>query len=83
MSSDRLMTAREVATYLSCSASTVRRMAASGEMPHYRLGRLVRFRREEVDSWLVRIHRGASGSAARPPVDIDQLSLFVDGSSHE
>ena len=71
------MTAREVATYLNCSASTVRRLAAAGDLPHYRLGRLVRFRRNEIEAWLGR-QRSGLASPEMHPVDINQLSLFGD-----
>jgi hypothetical protein len=27
-------------------------MAANGELPHYKVGRLIRFRRDDVDRWM-------------------------------
>ena len=53
-----LMTAQEVAAYLRCSVSTVRRFVMRGEIPYYRLGKMVRFRRREVDSWLALYREG-------------------------
>ena len=79
MATESLMTARQVASYLNCSATTVRRMATRGQIPHYRLGKLVRFRRGDVEAWLARVHRGdESGSDARSQTDTNQLSLFSD-----
>jgi excisionase family DNA binding protein len=82
MAKDRLMTAGEVAEYLCCSVSTVRRFAARGTMPHYRLGNLVRFRRSDVESWLSRNQFGDVPHEARKVVvDPGQLLLFaVEGS---
>lgn len=72
-----LMTAQEVATYLRCSVSTVRRFVMRGEIPHYRLGKMVRFRRREVDSWLALYREGELLPDIRSaPVNLDQLSLF-------
>jgi excisionase family DNA binding protein len=69
------MTARDAATYLRCSVSTVRRLVHAGELPHYRLGKMVRFRRSEIDAWLVLHHEGNL-----PPDPVvfnpNQLSLF-------
>ena len=77
MLKERLMTVQETAEYLQCSVSTVRRYIMRGEIPHYRLGKMVRFKRREIDGWLV-IHRegestGKSEVAAFNPA---QLSLF-------
>lgn len=83
MVKETLMTARDVARYLNCSASTVRRMAACGDIPHYRLGKLVRFRRNEIDAWLAQVHRGrAVTPGGRVPADPGQLSLFGDEGEH-
>ncbi len=43
MLKEGLMAAQEVATYLHCSVSTVRRLVRRGKIPHYRLGKMVRF----------------------------------------
>ncbi len=78
MPREALMTVGEVSSYLRCSVSMVRRLVRRSEIPHFRLGRLVRFRRSEVDGWLAGHHGGDSSSdgnrksAAHP----DQLFLF-------
>ena len=67
----------EVAAYLRCSPSTVRRMVRRGQIPHYRFGKLVRFRLSEIERWLALHHEGSAllrGKAT--PSNIDQLSLF-------
>ena len=85
MAKDKLMTAREVADYLQCSLSTVRRLVVRGQVPHFRLGKLVRFRRGDVDAWLRLHHRGEPPpDAGTPPAPHpDQLILFDAGPSHQ
>ena len=77
MAKERLITAREVASYLRCSISTVRRMVLRDKVPHYRLGRMIRFRRSEIDAWLALHQEGepvpeAQSCSSNPA----QLSLF-------
>ena len=77
MAKEALCTAQEIAAYLSCSISTVRRLAADGKIPHYRLGKIVRFRRSEVDAWLAYYREGEL--PAPPPkstAPLNQLTLF-------
>ena len=72
----------EVAAYLRCSPSTVRRsrMVRRGQIPHYRFGRLVRFRLSEIERWLALQQEGAALLRARAtPPNSDQLSLFPTG----
>ena len=74
------MIAGEVAAYLRCSPSTVRRMVRRGQIPHYRFGKLVRFRLSEIDRWLTLRHEGSAllrGKAMSS--NPDQLSLFPKG----
>ena len=77
MLKERLMRVQELAAYLQCSVTTVRRIVSRGEIPHYRIGKMVRFRRREIDSWLAAYHEGedpAQFGVVLP--DTDQLSLF-------
>lgn len=46
-----LLTTAEVARYLRVSPMTVRRWAASGELPARRAGSLYRFAREDVETF--------------------------------
>ncbi len=55
---DRLLTAREVAELLSVPAGWPLEQARAGSIPHVRLGRYVRFRREAVLAWLEELERG-------------------------
>ena len=60
MVQEKMMIAGEVAAYLRCSPSTVRRMARRGQVPHYRFGKLVRFRLSEIERWLALQQEGAA-----------------------
>ena len=46
------MTPEGVAQYLHIKKSTVYSWAKSGQIPHYRMGRLLRFKPAEIDCWL-------------------------------
>jgi excisionase family DNA binding protein len=52
--SENLLTIKEAAEYLRVSESWLYRQAAGRSVPHYRLGRSVRFSRQELDAWLRR-----------------------------
>lgn len=49
---EELLTVREAARLLTISAKKLYRMAASGRIPHVRLGRSVRFSREDLEHWI-------------------------------
>ena len=43
---------KEVATYLALKASTVYSLVEEKKIPHYRIGRQIRFKRSEIDEWM-------------------------------
>ena len=47
-----IMTVTEVAEYLRVNPQTVYRKAKAGELPAVRIGRAIRFRRQELEDWL-------------------------------
>jgi excisionase family DNA binding protein len=47
-----LLTARQVADQLGLSTETVLNWVRRGELPAFRLGRAIRFREADVDTWL-------------------------------
>jgi excisionase family DNA binding protein len=66
---DDLLTVSEVASLLRVPKSWVYgRTADAGleEIPHLKLGRHLRFRRAEVETWVERHHRGASSAGSEP-----------------
>jgi excisionase family DNA binding protein len=48
----RLLEAEDVAGMLGMTTDWVYREVRAGRLPHIRLGRYVRFRRESIDAWL-------------------------------
>jgi excisionase family DNA binding protein len=61
MPSDQLLTAEEVARLLQVRTSWLYDAARRGAIPHVRLGRYVRFRRDSVDAWIRERERRPSG----------------------
>jgi len=50
MDSSGLLTVDQIAEYLNIKASTL--YSKLSEIPHFKIGRLIRFRREDINSWL-------------------------------
>jgi len=61
----KLLTIAEVAAYLSIKQKTIYAKVESGEIPHYRIGRLIRFRLDDIDAWLMGC-RNRNQSAVKP-----------------
>ena len=62
---DEILTIDEVAAYLKAGKRTVYRLAASGQIPAFKLGGTWRFRRGELDQWIAsRIGKADDGSEA-------------------
>jgi len=65
VSTDRLLTAGDVAELLNVPASWVLQQARDDAIPHLRLGRYVRFDRATVLEWLAEQHSGGGAAAWR------------------
>lgn len=57
-----LLRAEEVAGRLAMSKAAVYRLAERGELPHVRIGRVVRFDVEALEGW-IRAHSAGNGAA--------------------
>jgi excisionase family DNA binding protein len=55
---NRLLTAEEVADCLGVTPRWAYNEARAGRLPHVRLGRYVKFRGEAIDDWLRKVERG-------------------------
>ncbi len=50
---EKFLTVDEIAEYLSLSRATIYQWASEKRIPHYRMGRAIRFKRAEIESWLL------------------------------
>ncbi|MCA6347249.1 MAG: methylation-associated defense system helix-turn-helix domain-containing protein MAD1 [bacterium] len=57
MESD-VMTIREVADYLKLAEKTAYRLAAEGKIPGFKVGASWRFRKSEIDRWIIAQEQG-------------------------
>jgi len=47
------LTTKELASYLKLKEKTIYHFVAKGQIPHYRIGKLVRFKQDEIDTWML------------------------------
>ena len=52
--SEPFLTVRDVADLLKVSEKTVRRLQSRGDLPSFRVGTQVRFRRTDIEDWVDR-----------------------------
>jgi len=50
---DEILTLKEVAEYLKLNDKTAYRLAAEGKLPGFKVGGSWRFRREDIQQWIV------------------------------
>lgn len=56
---EEVWTVRDLAKYLRCHSSTLYRLVQRCEIPHFRLGTDIRFRRSVIKQWLDKQSKGA------------------------
>lgn len=61
LTADRWLSVDEIAQYLGVSSDTVYKWIEKNAMPAHRMGRLWKFKKEEVDEWV------KAGGAAEAP----------------
>jgi len=49
---DKWLTLEQIAEYLQMSTSSIYKMAQTGKIPAYKVGRQWRFKKEKIDSWV-------------------------------
>ncbi|MBD1583426.1 MULTISPECIES: helix-turn-helix domain-containing protein [Alteromonadales] len=52
--SDEVLTIKEVAQYLKVNERTIYRLAASGELPGFRVGNAWRFKQSDLATWVAK-----------------------------
>lgn len=50
---DKWLTLEQIAEYLQMSTSSIYKMAQAGKIPAYKVGRQWRFKKEEIDKWVI------------------------------
>lgn len=60
MNDDKDMTPAEAAKILRCTARMVQKLAATGKIGHYKVGRLIRITAEHINAYRQGNTRGAS-----------------------
>lgn len=48
----QLLTIKEASTFLNIKEKTLYSLAAKKEIPHYRIGKIIRFNQGELDAWM-------------------------------
>lgn len=88
MASNDLLTVKQVAIYLNIKIGTIYSKLLG--IPHYKIGRLIRFKKEEIDLWLEgnkkncvapdKVARKALRVTGRTNVDVDRIvRKAIDG----
>lgn len=49
---DMWITVKEAASFLNIKEKTIYSLVTQGLIPHYRIGKMVRFNRDELESWM-------------------------------
>ena len=62
--SDPILTIKDVADYLKVNDRTIYRLAASGELPGFKVGNSWRFKQSELEQYIASQHNRASVSEA-------------------
>ena len=82
---------RQIADYLGIKASTIYALVERRGIPHYKVGRLVRFKKSEVDQWMegqkeqslntkIRPVRVVAPFQRRPSLDVSRIvKKAIDG----
>ena len=64
-----LLTPKQIAELLSCTPSTIYSWVAGGTIPYYKIGRLIRFKLEEIEEWLGELRKNTSLPAIKPTIN--------------
>ncbi|MGD0917119.1 MAG: helix-turn-helix domain-containing protein [Thermodesulfobacteriota bacterium] len=62
---------KEVSEYLGMKKSTLYFYVENGDIPHYRIGRLIKFKKHDIDQWMV--------ENKREKIDLPKLASRVLG----
>jgi len=63
----------ELSEYLNIKKSTIYHLVENGHLPHYKIGRLVRCKRSDVDAWIEK-HRREGIEIDKKPKEVFKIS---------
>jgi excisionase family DNA binding protein len=46
------LTVKELSKYINIKEKTIYHLVTKGSIPHYRIGKMVRFKKQEIDAWM-------------------------------
>jgi excisionase family DNA binding protein len=61
MPNDDIMTVKELADYLKIAEKTAYRFASEGKVPGFKVGSAWRFRKSEIDRWIIKQEQQKEG----------------------
>ncbi len=82
LKNENLLSIGDLSEYLRIKPKTLYSKVESGEIPHYKIGHLIRFRKSEVEAWLERSRKTSRGvpvrvkrnvKVARSGIEMDRL----------
>ena len=66
--SDPVLTIKDVADYLKVNERTIYRLAASGELPGFKVGNSWRFKQSELEQYIATQHNRSSEATKSPSI---------------
>jgi excisionase family DNA binding protein len=79
---NQFLTVQEVSQYLHIKPATLYSKVGGGEIPYYKVGRLVRFKREDIDRWMEDHRRDPSDGDKRVKAILkstNKATMDIDG----
>ncbi len=73
---------RDLSECLSIKKSTLYAMVENGELPHYKIGRLIRFKHNDVDAWM-ETHRKERKDPEKKAGEMERCAIKEAGSIGE
>lgn len=75
---------QDLSVHLKIKVKTLYCLVEENRIPHYRVGKLIRFKRSEIDAWMEgnkkgcvaseQVARKALGPVRKPKIDIDRVA---------
>ncbi len=76
----KLITVKELSELTSIKEATIYLWAAKGDIPHYKIGQLVRFNPKEVEDWLEK-HKKENNVSEKKPKKRKRVSSCSDANN--